>query len=152
MATLKLNDAALAELLTGPTGPVYKTTRLFAEEVTEAARRLAPLGFDQGGRRAIGLLKADMSIRSENLTPGRIEFTVGTDPENPKDGYHYAYVVHQGRAGFASTGGIMRFMTRDGNWRRELDVGPAEAQPFLYEAVREVNATFPVKFVLVETP
>lgn len=152
MAKLVLNEAALAEYLTGPTGPVYRVTREFAELVMEKARELAPLGFDQGGHRATGLLKEDMRIRQERIRPGRVEFEVGTNPENPVDGYHYARVVHQGRPGFISKKGLMIFQTRDDEWHEREEVGPAEGKPFLYEAFNVVNATFPVKFVLVETP
>lgn len=154
MAQLKLNDAEINELLHGPTGPVYRVTKLFADEVVDYVRINGPLGFDQGGHRAIGLLREDMSIRSEHVGPAGITFTVGTDPANPVDDYHYAYVVHQGRSGFTSKKGLMRFQTSDGEFHRRRSVGPAEAQPFLYEAVEAVNigAGIGVAFILVKTP
>lgn len=154
MAKLVLNEAALQEYLTGRTGPVYRTVRAFAEEVAAYAKAHAPLGFDQDGRRAVGALRADMRIRDEEFLPGRINIVVGTDPVNHEGPYpyHYGYVVHQGRGGFASTRGVMKFMDRSGEWHARFEVGGAEPQPFLYDAVKAVNVSFPVKFRLIEIP
>lgn len=154
MAQLILNEAELHELLTGPTGPVYRVTRAFAEAVVEYVQVNGPLGFDQGGHRTIGLLRADMSVRDHHADPAGLTFVVGTDPANPVDGYHYARVVHQGRSGFRSKKGLMKFVTRDGTSRRERSVGPAEAQPFLYEAIEAANIAAGIEpvFILVKTP
>jgi hypothetical protein len=153
MARLELNDAAINELLHGPAGPVWRVTRHFADAVVAEVRANGPLGFDQGGTRATGLLRADMHIRTESVGPAGLSFEVGTDPANPKDGYHYARVIHEGR-GPINPGrgkGPMIFMDRSGAHRRAATVGPADAQPFLYDAVAVANAGSEVKFILVKT-
>lgn len=153
MAELVLFPEQLNELLHGPTGPVYRVTRAFADEVVNVARAIAPLGFDQGGRRTIGLLKAGMGIHGESVGPEGISFTVGTDPINPKDGYHYGYVTHQGRGHIISAGRRMQFMTPDGEWHDRREVGGAIGQPFLYDAVDLVDASgFDPPFKLIKTP
>jgi len=152
MAHLKLFDSEINELLHGPAGPVYRVTRRFADEVVAEVRANGPLGFDQGDRRAVGLLRADMGIHGESVTPAGLAFRVGTDPANPVDGFRYALTVHEGRGAIhpRKGRGPMIFMDRSGEWREETSVGPAEAIPFLYTAVHVVNAG-EVKFILVET-
>lgn len=154
MAKLVLNDAEISELLTGRNGPVYRATKAMADAIVEEVRANGPLGFDQGGHRAVGLLREDMRIRDEEFGPAGIKIVVGTDPMNPNDGYHYALVIHQGRDGFTSKKGPMTFLTRDNGLYEDVwSVGPAEAQPFLYEAVDAVNGVVPgVEFILIETP
>lgn len=149
MSRLELNEAAVADLLTGQNGPVYRAVKAFAEAVVLEVKERGPEGFSQGGRRETGRLKKDMSIRSDDTTHSGPAFTVGTDPFNPKDNFHYAERVHRGHTGFLSTRGVMRFMTRDGRWHDRYAVKKADAVPFLYEAVDAVNAlpgvTYPFK-------
>lgn len=154
MATLVIDPGEQYELLHGPTGPVYRVLKLFSDEVVSYVKVNGPLGYDQGGHRTIGLLRADMQIQNVAVGPEGLTFTVGTDPFNPEDGYPYAYVVHEGRAGFRSKKGLMRFTTRDGEYHERRRVGPAEGQPFLYEAVDAVNAAGGLEpvFILVKTP
>lgn len=148
---LVIDRAKLAELLTGPTGPVYLAVRHMADEIVADVKANGPIGFDQGGSRATGLLRDDMRVRGETISADRVTITVGTDPENPKDGYHYAAAVHTGRAAIDSAS-IMKFVDRGGVLRYTHHVGPARSDPFLYDAVKRINDTSVLKFELLETP
>lgn len=153
MSRLVINQAALAELLTGPTGPVYRATRAFADAVVADVKIHGPLGFDQGGSRAVGLLRADMSVRGPaSVSLDGLAFTVGTDPVNPRDGYHYGEAIHEGR-GPIDSAHPMIFQQRGSTlYRRTFHVGAAAGQPFLFDAVERVNAATPeVSFVIVRT-
>lgn len=152
MAELILNDAELNELLHGRTGPVFRVVKQFADDVVLDVRTYGPLGYDQGGRRTVGLLREDMRIRSEEFGPEGIVLTVGTDPTNPRDGYNYALRIHQGHDAYASMGQVMKFRTRDGRWHSKVAVGPAAPVPFLYDAVERANNGADPVFILNKAP
>lgn len=134
---LTIFQPKLDELLTGPTGPVYRAVRTFAEAVVAEVKEHGPISEPQYGRPP-GLLREDMRIRHESVNHDGLTITVGTDPENPRDGTHYAAIVHRGRAAIDSAS-IMHF-TYGGFRRSSFHVASAEPLPFLYNAVHAVNA------------
>lgn len=151
MSRLVLNDAAIADLMHNPSELVAKATREYADRVVEHAKVNAPLGYDQGGVRDIGALREDMGIHSDTSDAAGPAFVVGTDPVNPRDDYHYGAAVHDGRGAIFSSR-RMKFRTRNGNFHSVYTVGPAEGQPFLYEAVEAVNSGAETQFDLAKTP
>lgn len=148
MSRLDIDQAELNALLTGPGGPVYRTVRGFAEAVVEEVRTNGPLSEPQY-ERPPGLLREDMGIKDEVVTPEGPRFTVGTDPVNPRDGDHYAHRVHQGRSAIDSA---QPMVFRYGGQRHSKHhVGPAAPEPFLYDAIRVANRLDPdVQFLTVE--
>lgn len=126
----------------------------FAEIVVDEVRERGPLGYDQEGHRAVGLLREDMRIRSLDRGPASIEVIAGTDPVNPTDGFHYAERVHKGHDGFASSGKLMVFKRRGHSvWSRKYSVGSADPVPFLYDAVDRANLVIGggIEFILIKT-
>lgn len=142
MSRLEIDPAALAELLTGPTGPVYRAVRAYADAVVADVKLNGPVGYDQGWGRETGQLVARMRILDETRGPSDISFMVGTDPVNRKTDFHYAERVHRGH-GPVQTNGTMVFRTRDGTWHKRHKIGPAAAVPFLHDAMRRANEAIP---------
>lgn len=154
ISQLDINETELAELLRGPSGPVYRTTKGFADAIVASVRTVGPLGYDQGIGRRTGQLREGMAAIPQD-NPADVSFLVGTDPINRTPNgknYHYAERVHRGH-GPVITDGTMVFRTRDGKWHRRHSIRGAAPVPFLYDAVRRVNATLPpdVQFNLIET-
>lgn len=116
-----------------------------------SVRTVGPLGYDQGYGRPTGALRAGMNVQHQ-AGPSDVSFLVGTDPVNPRDGFHYGERVHRGHDPVI-TESLMVFRTRDGKWHRRHAIDGAAPVPFLYDAVRRVNATLPpdVQFNLIET-
>jgi hypothetical protein len=138
MARFEWHDAAIDELLTGPTGPVMAYVREFADAVAEAAKVRAPVGLDNGGE-----LRDLIEVSTQEIVPGRtIRLKVGTDPIDPTNGFGYGLVAHEGHGViFAKPGRNMAFY-----WAREdrfVDdfrmVKPTSGSPFLTEALKAVN-------------
>lgn len=151
MSRVVLNDAAIADLLHNPAEVVARATRSFADSVVEHARVNAPLGYDQGGIRDTGALREDMGIHGDTSDSSGPAFVVGTDPVNRRDDFHYGATVHDGRGPIFSAR-RMKFRTRNGNFHSVYTVGPADGQPFLYDAVAAVNGASETEFDLVKTP
>ena len=149
---LDIDPDELAALI-GPRGPVGASVAEFAAKVVDEVKEHGPLGFDQNGYRDIGQLRADMSVRGDfEETADGINLTVGTDPVNHRDGYHYAEAIHTGR-GPINSERLMVFTQRGGNRARATHhVGPAVAQPFLFDAVNRANAGSETQYELNENP
>lgn len=138
MARFEPNEIAIEELLTGPSGPVTRYVREFADRVTDLAKEYAPV--DESGR-----LRDGIKVSEETVVPGKsIRMKVGTDPIDPKNGFGYGLVAHEGHGViFAKTDkGMNFFWHKENRWGWGFqDIQPTEGTPFLTEAVRTVNAS-----------
>jgi hypothetical protein len=147
MARLELNDAAIEELLTGPTGPVFRVVREFADLVlVKAKENAAPIGAD-----SFGALQADLEIKEHEVVPGHsIRYKIGTDPIDPFNGFGYGLVAHEGHGVLrAKPGGRMNFFwyLKDESVSAKT-VRPTSGNPFLTDALIEANAALGEKFLL----
>lgn len=137
MARFEPNEVAIEELLTGPSGPVTRYVREFADRVSELAREYAPV--DESGRLRDGIHVSD----DEVVVPGKsIRLKVGTDPIDPKNGFGYGLVAHEGHGTiFAKREeGMAFFWFKRNRWANGFfEVDPTTGTPFLTEAVRQIN-------------
>lgn len=133
------NDPEILELLTGPTGPVFKLVRRVADETLDGARALAPLGEDAGGA-----LKASLHAKEPEISPGEsIRIDVVADPVDPRNGFRYGLVAHEGHGVLHAKNptGLMRFFwPARGRFVRTPEVNETSGTPFLTDALRIVAA------------
>lgn len=147
MARIDWHDDQIEELLTGPTGPVFRVVKEFADEVlVKAKENAAPTGAD-----SFGALEADLEIKEHEVVPGHsIRYKIGTDPIDPNNGFGYGLVAHEGHGILrAHPGGRMNFF-----WYLKdeaistKEVRATSGNPFLTDALIEVNAVTGEKFLL----
>lgn len=147
MARIDWHDDQIDELLTGPTGPVFRVVKDFADLVLiKAKENAAPVGPD-----SFGALQADLEIKEHVVVPGHsIRYKIGTDPIDPFNGFGYGLVAHEGHGVLhAKPGGHMNFF-----WYLKNDAVSAKTvratggNPFLTDALIEVNAATGEKFLL----
>jgi len=126
-----LDASAISEMLNSPRGMVGQFIMDLARKTEDEARARAPV---KSGR-------LRRSIMIEQGVPGAIN---GADVIANTD---YAYVVHEGRAGSLTitpkSGKVLRFPSKTGGgmvFAPSVTLGPQEAQPFLWNALRAVVA------------
>lgn len=148
MARFEPNLAAIEELLTGPTGPVSRFVREFADEVADLAREFAPV--DESGR-----LRDSIKVSDEVVRPGKsITIKVGADPIDPRNDFGYGLVAHEGHGViFAKPDSVMRFFWfKEDRFASFLIVRSTEGTPFLTEPLRIVNTRSARHTPLFDTP
>lgn len=137
MARFEPNDIAIEELLTGPTGPVARYVREFADRVADLARELAPV--------EDGLLRESIKVGEEIVVPGKsIRIKVGADPIDPKNGFGYGLVAHEGHGVIQAKReeGMAFFWHKRNRWAGGFfEIDPTTGTPFLTEALKVVNAS-----------
>lgn len=136
MARWVPNEGQIAELLTGPSGPVYKHVAAFGKAVERGAKIKAP---KDTGKLADGI-DATLPIQRG----GSLILRVSTGPVS-EGGFHYALSVHQGRKGFGPrTAKALKFY-----WKQQQRdvvtqyVRSVPGRPFLLDAAKEANAKLP---------